>query len=181
DDILAGILHDDPSCSRLPGECDLVDLIVGGERLAGFGTETVDDVHDTFGNEVSDELHQVQDGRWCLFRWFQYDGVARSKRRCEFPCRHEQREVPRDDLSDDTERLMVVVGDCIIVNLGNTALLCPDGGGEVSVVVDHKGQVGVQGLADSLAVLKCFKPCEFLEIYFDTVGDLKQNVTALGW
>jgi len=34
-------------------------------------------------------------------------------RRCQFPCCHQQREIPGDDLSDNPERLFEVIGDGI--------------------------------------------------------------------
>jgi hypothetical protein len=39
---------------------------------------------------------------------------------------HEDREVPGDDLADDAERLVEVVGDGVVVDLGDAALLRAD-------------------------------------------------------
>src|SRR4051794_34947969 len=41
----------------------------------------------------------------------------------ELPHRHQQREVPRDDLADDAERLVIVVGDGVVVDLADRTFL----------------------------------------------------------
>ena len=48
----------------------------------------------------------------------EHDAVAGGQRRRQLPGRHQQREVPRDDLADDAERLVEVVGDGVVVDLG---------------------------------------------------------------
>ena len=49
--------------------------------------------------------------------------VAGGQRRGDLPGRHQQREVERDDLADDAERLAEVVGVGLLVDLGDPALL----------------------------------------------------------
>ncbi len=62
-------------------------------------------------------------------------------------------EVPRDDLADDAQRLVEVVGDQVLVDLADRALLGAQRAGEVAEVVDRERDVGGEGLADRLAVL----------------------------
>ena len=96
------------------------------------------------GQQVGDQLHQQHDrGRRLLGR-LEHDGVAGGQRRGELPGGHQQREVPRDDLADDAERLVEVVGDGVVVELARCALLGADRAGEVAEVVDGQRQVGGQ-------------------------------------
>ena len=55
--------------------------------------------------------------------------------------------------ADDAERLVEVVGDGVVVDLRQRALLAAQDTGEVAEVVDRQRQVGGQRLADRLAVL----------------------------
>ena len=52
--------------------------------------------------------------------------VAGRKCRSDLPGRHQQREVERDDLADDTEWLVEVVGDRVLVDLRDRSLLAAD-------------------------------------------------------
>ena len=107
------------------------------------------------------------------------DAVARGERRRQLPCRHQQREVERDDLPDDAERLVEVVGDRVLVDLRDPPLLGADRACEVAEVVDRQRKVGVEGLADRLAVLPALGDCEHLEIRLDRVGDRVQDLGAV--
>jgi hypothetical protein len=55
------------------------------------------------------------------------------------------------------------------------------GAGEVAEVVSREGDVGVQRLADGLAVVDGLGVSQHLEVGLDAVGDLEQDVRALGW
>ena len=132
------------------------------------------------GQQVADELHQLQDRPRGLLGRLEDDAVAGGQRRGELPDGHQDREVPRDDLADDAERLVEVVGDGVVVDLGDAALLGADGAGEVAEVVDGQREVGGQGLADRLAVVPGLGDREHLEVLLDPVGDLVQDVRALG-
>ena len=46
DEVLRGVLHDEAAGGGLAGEGDLVDAVRGGEGLACFEAEAVDDVED---------------------------------------------------------------------------------------------------------------------------------------
>ena len=180
DQVLAGVLADQAAGGGFAGEGDLADPGAGGERLAGLDAEAVDHVDDAGRQQVADELHQHQDrGRGLLGR-LEDDGVAGGERGGELPDGHEDREVPRDDLADDAERLVEVVGGGVVVELGQPALLGADGGGEVAEVVGGERDVGVEGLADRLAVVPGFGDGEHLEVLVDPVGDLVQDGGALG-
>ena len=180
DQVLAGVLADQAAGGGFAGEGDLADPGAGGQRLAGLDAEAVDHVEDAGRQQVADEFHQHQDrGRRLLGR-LEDDGVAGGERRGELPDGHQDREVPGDDLADDAERLVVVVGGGVVVELGQPAFLGADGGGEVAEVVGGERDVGVEGFADRLAVVPGFGDGEHLEVLVDPVGDLVQDRGALG-
>ena len=110
----------------------------------------------------------------------EHDAVARRERRGELPHGHEDREVPRDDLADDAERLVEVVRDGVLVDLGDRPLLRTDRAREVAEVVDRERDVGGERLADGLAVLPRLGDGDPLEVLLHAVGDLVEDVGALG-
>ena len=58
-EVLRRILHDEPAGRRLAGEGDLGDAVRGGERLARFEAEAVDDVEHALRQEIADEFQQT--------------------------------------------------------------------------------------------------------------------------
>ncbi len=110
----------------------------------------------------------------------QDDAVAGGERRRELPHRHQDGEVPRDDLADDAERLVEVVGDGRLVDLGERAFLRADAAGEVAEVIDGERQVGGHRLADRLAVVDRLDGGELGEVRLHAVGDLEQDGGAGG-
>jgi hypothetical protein len=94
-----------------------------GQRLAGLDAEAVDDVEHARRQQVADQLGEQQDRRGGLLGGLEDDAVAGGERRGELPRGHEQREVPRDDLPDDAERLLEVVATVSSSSSGGRALL----------------------------------------------------------
>ncbi len=94
------------------------------------------------------------------------DRVAGSERRSELPCSHQDRKVPGDDLADDAEGFVVVIGDRGLVDLGDRAFLGTDASGEVTEVIDSQGEIGGHSLADRFAVVPCLNGGEHLEVVF---------------
>ncbi len=132
------------------------------------------------GQNVADQLDQRQDRERRLFGGLQDDAVAGGDRGGELPHRHQEREVPGNDLADDAERLMVVVGDGIVVDLAERAFLGAERAGEIAPVVDAQRQVGGGRLADRLAVVEGFDERQEIEIGLHAVGDLEQDKGAVG-
>ena len=124
-----------------------------GQRLAGLGAEALHDVEHARRQQVLDQVVPDADRRRGLLGGLEDDRVAGGQRRGELPDGHQDREVPRDDLADDAERLVEVVGDRVVVDLRQRALLRADGAGEVAEVVDGQRDVGGQRLAYRLAVV----------------------------
>ena len=73
-----------------------------------------------------------------------------------------------------------MVGDRVLVDLGDPALLGADRAGEVAEVVDRQRNVGAERLADRLAVLPALGDREHLQVRLDRVGDRVQDLGALG-
>ena len=108
-----------------PVKAILAIAVRGRQRLAGLEAEAVDDVEHARRQQVADQLDQNQDrGRRLLGR-LQHHAVAGGQRRRELPDRHQDREVPRDDLADDAERLVEVIGDGVVVDLARSRLPAP--------------------------------------------------------
>ena len=75
---------------------------------------------------------------------------------------------------------MEVIGHGVFVDLGQRPLLGADRPCEVAEVIDGQRQVGGQCLADRLAVVPGLGQRERLEVGFDAVGDLVEDVGAFG-
>src|SRR5699024_1242742 len=100
--------------------------------------------------------------------------------RSQLPHSHEDREVPRNDLTDHTEGFVEVVGDGVVVDLGQPALLGADGTGEVAEVVDGQRKVGVEAFAHGLAVVPGLGDGEQFEAVLHAVGDPVEDVRPFG-
>jgi ParB family chromosome partitioning protein len=96
-----------------------------------------------------------------------------------FPRRHQDREIPGDDLADDAERLVIVIGDGFGIDLRDAALLRPHHAGEIAPVVDDQRHVRIGGLADRLAVVERLDQRQQVQIGFQLVGDLVEDARAL--
>jgi len=180
DQVVGSSLTDQATCAGGAGEGDLVDAGARGQRVTGFATVAVDDVEHARRQQVGDEFDEDQQRDRGRFGRLEHHRVAGAQRRCELPCRHQDREVPRDDLADDAQRLVEVVGDGGLVDLGDRAFLGAQGAGEVAEMVGRERDVSVQRLADRLAVVDGLGVGEHLEVGFDAVGDLQQDIGALG-
>ena len=136
DDVLGGVLHDQAARRRLAGEGDLCDALALSERLARFEAEAIDDVDHARRQDVSDQFGEHENAERGLLGWLQHDAIARRERGRELPHRHQQREVPGNDLADDAERLMEMIGDGVLVDLRNAAFLRAHDAGVIAPMVD---------------------------------------------
>ena len=180
DQVVRGVLHDQSPGRGFPGERDLGDAIAGCQRLAGFHAETADDVDHPGRQQVADQRHQVQDRGRRLLGGFEHHRVAGSQRGRQFPRAHQDREVPRNDLSHHPERLVEVIGDGVLVDLAQRTLLGADRRGEIPEMVGGQRDVGGQRLPDRFAVVPDLGHRQRLGVFLDAVGDLVQDRRALG-
>ncbi len=180
DEVLRRVLHDQAPSGGFAGEGDLADARARRERLACLDAEPVDDVQHTRGQQIADDRDQVKDRRRRLLGRLEHDRVTGGQGGGELPHGHEDREVPRNDLADDTERLVEMVGDGVGVDLRERTLLRANGTCEVAEVVDRKRDVGVEGFTDRLAVVPRLGERDRFEVLLDAVGDLVEDHGALG-
>ena len=88
------------------GEGDLVDVVVRGQRRARVAVAG-DDVEHAVGQAgLLEQLAEAQRRERRLLGRLEDDRAAAGQRGPELPGRHQQREVPRDDLPDDADRLL---------------------------------------------------------------------------
>src|SRR5665647_362978 len=128
---------------------------------------------------MSDQLHQYQDRSRCLFGWLHYNAVAGGQCRCKLPYSHQDREVPRDDLAYDTQRLMVMIGHGVMVDLADRAFLRTDTACEVAEVVNRQWDISIGGFAQRFAVIDSFSDRNHFQVGFHDVSNLVQNDRAL--
>jgi ParB family chromosome partitioning protein len=147
-----------------------------GERFAGLRPEPVDDIDDAGRDLVLDQLEPLHDGDRRLLGRFDHDAVAGGEGGRQLPRRHQEREVPRDDLAHDAERLVEVDRDGVLVELRDAALLRPDDAGEVAEVVDDEREVGRERLPDRLPVVDGVDEGEVLQVGLGDVGDPVEHV-----
>ena len=135
DDVLGGAFHDVRAHRGGAGEGNLGDAFACGQRLTRFFAVTLHHVEHTRRQQVADQFHQHADAQRRLLGRLQYHAVAGSQGRGELPGGHQQREVPRNDLSDHAQRLVDVIGHGVAVDLGSTAFLGAQAAGEVAEMV----------------------------------------------
>jgi len=129
-------------------------------RFPGAG----DDVDHARGQvDVAEDLGQQQRRERRGFGGLEDDGVAAGQGRCQFPGGHEQREVPRDDLSDDAVRGHVPVREGVLELVGPA--------GVVEEVGGDQRQVDVATLTDRLAAVHCLEHGELPGTLLELAGD----------
>src|ERR1700743_3663209 len=111
---------------------------------------------------------------------FEHHGVACRQGGRQFPGAHQNREVPRNDLSHHTEWFVEVVGHRVLVDLRQRALLGADRRGEVPEVIGSQRNIGGQRLAHRFAVVPHFGHRQRLLVFLNAVGDLVQDRRPLG-
>src|SRR5450631_1512049 len=120
------------------------------QSLAGraIASHNVDDSGRQSGLLAKFREHKCGEGS--KFGGFQDYGVSRRQCRRDLPRQHEKREIPRNNLTHDTTRL--VAGELLLEQLGPT--------GVVVEVPRHERDVDVAALANRLAIVHGFKDRE---------------------
>jgi len=142
-------------------------------------TETGQDVDDTWGEtRLLDQLACNEGGERSLLGSLEDDSVTARDGGTDLPCPHEQREVPRDDLTADTKRLLLGVVECVGGSVDDLALdlvrptsVVPQGSGAHAHVTLRHG--------DGLAVVKRLDGGEDIEVLVEQVAELVQQLSAL--
>ena len=147
-------------------------------RAAGLA-ETGDDV-DHAGRQaaIGEMFREFQSRQRSLLGGLQHAGAACGQRGREFPCRHEQRIIPRDDLSGNADRLFERQAHGVI---RDRIHITDDFGGESAVVFETGGNVVeiVLSLDDGFAGVAAFEFGERGQVLPDFVGKAEQNAASL--
>jgi hypothetical protein len=153
DQVGGGRLRDHLAGGGAAGEGDLGDALAGGQRVPASRPKPLTMLSTPGGSRsaISSTSTRMLIGR--ALGGLEHHAVAGAQRRRQLPGRHQDREVPGDDLADHAERLVEVVGDGVGVDLAERPFLRAHAAGEVAEVVDRQRDVGVQRLADRLAVV----------------------------
>ena len=149
-----GALRDDARGGGGTGEADAPDTRIAHQRVAGLLAETGHDVHDARGKAgFVEQLAESQQRARRLLRGLQHDGVARGERGAELGDGDRERRVPRDDETDDSDRLADREVEAGRPDLHRVAADLVGGAGEVEEHLGARGQVEERRLHDDATVV----------------------------
>lgn len=176
---LGGSLHDGAADNGRASEGDLVDVHVGGDGGTSNPAETRDDVENTRGEtSLLDELSKHESRKRSLLSGLHDNSVTGGEGGADLPGKHEKREVPGDNLTANTERLLPGVVEGVGGNIDGLAL---DLIGPTAVVADgaNNGANIATGHGDGLAIVERLNSGEEIEVLLDQVGELEEVDTTL--
>jgi hypothetical protein len=163
------------------GERDLVDVGMRGDRGARRLAVAGHDVqHAVRVAGLAHELGEPQRGERRLLGGLQHDGAAGRERGPELPRRHEEREVPRDDLADDADRL--AHGPRHVArhrDRERRALDLRRPARHVAEDVDRERHVGGARHDLRLAVVEALELRELVGVRLEEVGELPEQAAAV--
>ena len=138
-----------------------------GHRGGTGGAVAGDDVdHPRRKVGVLQHLGQQQRGQRRGLRRLQHDGVAGGQGGGQLPGRHQQREVPGDDLAHDAHRPRLGAGEGVVQLVGPA--------GVVEEVRRRQGQIHVAGLLDGFAAVERLQHGELPGPLLQQPGDAVQ-------
>ena len=162
------------------GEGDLVDVHMGGNGSTSRLAEAGDDVDDTsWDTGLLAKSGGKQTRQRCLLGGLQDDRITGGQSRPDLPCPHEQREVPRDDLTADTHCLVSRVVEGLWVRVDGLAmdLVCP------SAIVSQapRGQLNVNLChRERLAIVQRLDGGKGIRVFVEEVAEFRQHLTPDG-
>ncbi len=166
-------------------ERDLVDVVVGRQRGAGIA-EASDDVDDARGEpSLQQQLAEPERGQRRLLGGLQHDGACARQNRSELPRRHQQREVPRDDLPNHADRLAegvreVLAGRRERRDRNGRALDLRRPARHIPEQVRRQRDVGGPRDRERLPVVERLEHRELVAVLLDQIGDLPDQPAAIG-
>src|SRR5687768_2335143 len=140
----------------------------GPARLAR-ATDKVHDARRQLGLEK--QLCKFQRGNRGRFGRLEHDRVSHRERGRDFPRQHEQGEIPRDDLTDYSERNHCGAGHGVLELVGPARVIEEVRGGHWNVEVAR--------LLDRLPAIHCFGDGELTGAILDETGDPVEILPAL--
>ena len=177
---LGGGLEDGTANKGRTSEGDLVNVHVAGDGSSSDTAQAGDDVNDT-RREASflDQLGGVETGERSLLGGLDDNGVTGSNGGTDLPGPHEDREVPGDDLTADTNGLVAGVGQSLRVGVDG---LAGNLVGPAAVVAQAVGGVGNVhlGHGHGLTIVKSLDGSESVTVALEEVGQLSEHTATLG-
>ena len=164
-----------------PREGDLVHARVCDERGAGLAVAGDDVEHAGRDARLEGELAEAQRGERGLLGGLEDGGAARGERGTDLPGRHQQREVPGDDLAADADRLGLRVAEHVAPgDRDDAALDLRRPAGEVLEVADRLGDVDGARELDRLAVVQRLQLGELVGVRVEQPGQRGDPPAAVG-
>ena len=164
-----------------PGEGDHAEARVLDQGLAGI-VAARDHVEDTVGDpRFRCQLTEHESGAWRSRSWFEDRGAPGGQRRSHLPDRHQERVVPRCDLTDRPHRLPaqhrgVAGGEVTGCSPGDV----PGGRRKEPEVVDAEGEIGAESdLGVGLSGVLGLRPGEVLGSLLEEIGELVDHLGPL--
>jgi hypothetical protein len=182
--IVRGGLDDQLADFGRAGEGDLVDIRMRGQcRARGFAKAGHDIDYAVGKPGFQQQLAQLQAGQRRFFRYLEHHGAAGGERGAQLPGRHQQREIPGNDLAHHadrfgpdegvifTRRYQVRKGDGLAFDLGGPA-------GHVVEQVGGQRHVRDAGHGEWLAIVQAFQLRQLVQMLQDQVADLVDHAAA---
>ena len=140
------------------------------QEFTALRTFTCYKVDYAFRYNVLNKLHQFQNTQRSAAGWFENSDITSCQDRCQFPGCHQEREVPRHDLSNNADWFSQDKTKGIFVNHCGTALFATDDPGKISEVISSKRDISKCGFPDRLTVIHSFNCCQELFIFVNDIS-----------
>src|SRR5580698_3707086 len=176
---ISGAFDDDFADGGAAGESDFIHAGMRYERGTRGFAEAVDDVYHTRRQANFGEIvRKFKRAERRLLSGLENAGATGRKRGREFPCGHEQRVVPRNDLAGYANGLAQREAERVG---GNGIHAAKNFVGEAAVVLEASGDVGdvVLGFDDGLASIAAFDFGKLGGVLADFLGELKKDAASV--
>ena len=112
------------------------------------------------------DFRQFQRGEWCAFGRFDYNCVACGECGSDFPSRHKQWEIPRNNLSGNSEGTYFPPRESVRELVRPTCV--------IKKVRGYEGEVYVTGFPDWFTTVQGFRNGQFARSFLNNPSDAKK-------
>jgi len=154
---------------------------VRGDGGTGSLAEPRNDVDDAWREaSLLDESRRNETTKWGLLSCLDDNSVTAGNGWANLPCPHEQREVPWDDLTADTNGLLLDIVEGVWASIGDLAfnLVCP--AAIISQAANAHADIDL-GHVGSLAVIERLNGCKKVEVLLEEIGELDEELSSVLW
>lgn len=178
---LCGSLKDVTSDKGGTSESNLVDVHMASNSSSSSTSEAGNNVDDARGEaSFLDQLGGIEGGQRSLLSGLEDNSVTSGDGRTDLPRPHQHGEVPRNDLTADTDGFVASVGECLRVDVNGLAVDLVSPASIVANAASSTGHVQL-GDAEGLAVVKSLNGSEGLDFALHQIGQLvKHTATVRG-